>query len=79
MLMGTNYYDDWRYCTKCGGYVRFLLSPHAAYCVECGGRVRLFSEPDFQKFRQTRGSRRPDSGRVALTFRSASSLATSTA
>jgi hypothetical protein len=40
------FYEDVRYCSACGTYVRYLLSLDLAYCVNCGGRAALFSHGD---------------------------------
>ncbi len=45
-----DYYNEKKWCEKCGAYVRFLMSVDQSWCVECGSPVRLFSKSDLQAF-----------------------------
>ncbi|HHI80481.1 MAG TPA: hypothetical protein ENK02_10925 [Planctomycetes bacterium] len=45
-----DYYNEKKWCDKCGTYVRFLMSVDYSFCVNCGSRVRLFNEKDLKAF-----------------------------
>ncbi|KAA3608687.1 MAG: hypothetical protein DWQ01_11320 [Planctomycetota bacterium] len=49
-MIGSNYYEETKYCPRCDEYVRFLQNLAASYCVECGSKVHLFSKKDRTRF-----------------------------
>lgn len=58
-----DYYSDRKFCTKCDGYVPYLMSIDHSYCTQCGSEVRLFSKSDWSEFQSTVAERRPKGGR----------------
>lgn len=61
--MGSNFYNETKWCDDCGKYVHFLLSLDHSFCVECGGVVRLYSKDDWEKLNDEMAARRPKGGR----------------
>ena len=58
-----DYYDDHRFCPRCGTYVPYLLSPMGAFCVRCDQRVLLFSQEEHRAFLHSlTGAPRPPAG-----------------
>jgi len=45
-----DYYEDCRYCARCGAHVPYLLSPTGAFCVHCDQPVQLFSQEEHRAF-----------------------------
>jgi hypothetical protein len=46
------FYEELKWCKKCGKYVRYLLSLNGSYCVECGAEVCLFNKRDLKDFKR---------------------------
>jgi ribosomal protein S27AE len=42
--------DDRKYCPRCRGYVKFIVSIYRCYCVNCGAKVELFDPKDRKAF-----------------------------
>jgi len=48
-----DFYREKKWCGRCNGYVRYLMSVNHSYCVECGTQVKLFNKEDALRFSTT--------------------------
>lgn len=62
-MENADFYSDRKYCSKCEGYVPYLMSVDHSYCTQCGAEVRLFSNTDWSEFRRALEERKPKGGR----------------
>ena len=46
-----DFYQETKWCTKCNGYVRYLMSVNQSFCADCGTPVKLFNKEDLARFR----------------------------
>ncbi|MEZ5989779.1 MAG: hypothetical protein R3F30_11780 [Planctomycetota bacterium] len=58
-----DFYNEKKFCEKCGDYVRFLMSVDHSFCVHCGTKVRLFSKEDLKSFTASLQREKPATGR----------------
>ena len=63
MMEIIDYYNEKKWCEKCGGYVRFLMSVDHSFCVDCGSPVRLFSKTDWEAFHSVLKAEKENGGR----------------
>jgi len=46
-----DFYQEMKWCPKCNGYVRYMMSVNQSFCADCGGPVKIFNKEDLAKFR----------------------------
>lgn len=48
--------EEFKWCTKCKKYVKYLQSSDSSFCILCGSEVILFSEEDWEKIQASMAS-----------------------